>query len=177
MVFQAGSAICALPTFHCDTSPAGNTASAAPAQPLDGLFQGFQISLGRRCRLEGIYEKTMFVKLGNSLEQRVGHHTYIRPDARQERAQGGAIEHSERMVGDGYQRAFCGDAFEVSGLELQIHLHLFQQRFQAKAVRSRAGALVQLAHFGHGNQLARKSRESGKLRRPCPKTLPPVTCA
>ena len=96
----------------------------ALAQPLDGLFQGFQISLGRRCRVKGIYEKTMFMKLGNSFEQRVGHHAYVRPHTRQKCAQRGSIEHSERMVRYGYQRAFCGDAFKVSGLDLQVHVHL-----------------------------------------------------
>jgi hypothetical protein len=73
-----------------------------------------------------IDEETVFVKLGNSAEQCVGHYTHVGPNARQERSQGCAIEHSERMIRHCHERAFCGNAFEVGGLELQIDLHLFQ---------------------------------------------------
>src|SRR5262249_32919829 len=42
-------------------------------------------------------------------------------------------------------------------------------------VGRRTDTIIQVAHFGHRNQLTRKPRQAGELRRPRPEIVPPFT--
>jgi len=133
-----------------------------PAQPLDGLFQAFNF-FRRRCRWKGL-RKNMFMKLRNSLEQRVGHHSYIRPHARQKCAR--AAHRALRKDGWLPLQGPLRNPFEVSGWSAN-HLHLSSSVSRRKPsgaehVRSYSSALrigISLPQI----------RQSGKSRRPCPK--------
>ena len=56
------------------------------------------------------------------------------------------------MVGHGHQRAFDRNATEIGGLDVDLHLHFRQQRFQTEALWCRAHAFVQLARLLQGNE-------------------------
>jgi hypothetical protein len=101
----------------------------------------------------------------NRFEQGVGENLYVGPDARQERAQGGAIEHAGRMVGHRHQRALGRDAIEVRGRHFDLYPHFREQCLEAEVRRGRPYATIQVARFFQGNQLPGKSLEARKQGR------------
>ena len=107
----------------------------------------------------------MLVEFGDALKQRVGEYPDVGTRAQQEHSQSRAVEHSERMVGHGYQRAFDRNALEVGGLDVELHLHFRQQRFQSKTPRRQAHTLIQFARLFHGNKLSGESWKPRQKRR------------